>query len=180
MRVFAARAAWLCALALASAAPVASDGHWTVGEWSECSRACDGGTRYREVTCADADGCGASPPVDAEACNWHACPTYAWSAGSWGECDATCGFAGERRRLVQCRAVAPSDDFATLGDVLEMRNALGDATWIGATAGITSAGLLGVVFGDAVARRVPPRVVRLGAAALFLVIGAVVLVVELG
>ena len=133
MRVFATRAAWLCALMLASAAPVASDGHWTVGEWSECSRACDGGTRYREVTCADADGCGASPPVDAEACNWHACPTYAWSAGSWGECDATCGFAGERRRLVQCRAVAPSDDFATLGDVLEMRNALGDATWIGAT-----------------------------------------------
>ena len=34
MRVFAARAAWLCALVLASAAPVASDGHWTVGEWS--------------------------------------------------------------------------------------------------------------------------------------------------
>ena len=127
MRVFAARAAWLCALVLASAAPVASDGHWTVGEWSECSRACDGGTRYREVTCADADGCGASPPVDEEACNWRACPTYAWSAGSWGECNATCGYAGERRRLVQCRAVAPSDDFETLGDVLEARNALGDA-----------------------------------------------------
>ncbi|MEO0494487.1 MAG: TMEM165/GDT1 family protein [Actinomycetota bacterium] len=54
------------------------------------------------------------------------------------------------------------------------------ATWIGATAGITSAGLLGVVFGDAIARRVPPRVVRLGAAALFLVIGTLVLVVELG
>ena len=127
MRVFAARAAWLCALVLASAAPVASDGHWTVGEWSECSRACDGGTRHREVTCADADGCGASPPVDEEACNWRACPTYAWSAGSWGECNATCGYAGERRRLVQCRAVAPSDDFETLGDVLEARNALGDA-----------------------------------------------------
>ena len=124
MRVFAARAAWLCALALASAAPVASDGHWTVGEWSECSRACDGGTRYREVTCADADGCGASPPVDEEACNWRACPTYAWSAGSWGECNATCGYAGERRRLVQCRAVAPSDDFVFLGDLLDARDAL--------------------------------------------------------
>ena len=125
MRVFAARAVWLCALVLASTARV--DGQWTVGEWSECSRACDGGTRYREVTCADADGCGASPPVDEEACNWRACPTYAWSAGSWGECNATCGYAGERRRLVQCRAVAPSDDFETLGDVLEARNALGDA-----------------------------------------------------
>ena len=129
MRVFAARAAWLCALVLASAAPVASDGHWTVGEWSECSRACDGGTRHREVTCADADGCGASPPVDEEACNWRACPTYAWSAGSWGECNATCGYAGERRRLVQCRAVAPSDDFVHLGDVLDARDDADDANY---------------------------------------------------
>tara|TARA_B100000674_G_scaffold273386_1_gene225762 strand:+ start:330 stop:902 length:573 start_codon:yes stop_codon:yes gene_type:complete len=53
------------------------------------------------------------------------------------------------------------------------------ATWIGATAGITSAGLLGVVFGDAIARRMPLQVVRLGAAALFLSIGLLVLTVEL-
>ena len=63
-------------------------------------------------------------PVDEEACNWRACPTYAWSAGSWGECNATCGYAGERRRLVQCRAVAPSDDFVFLGDLLDARDAL--------------------------------------------------------
>ena len=54
------------------------------------------------------------------------------------------------------------------------------ATWIGATAGITSAGLLGVGFGGTIARRVPPQIVRLGAGALFIAIGALVLVAELG
>ncbi|MEM8705905.1 MAG: TMEM165/GDT1 family protein [Actinomycetota bacterium] len=53
------------------------------------------------------------------------------------------------------------------------------ATWIGATAGITSAGLLGVGFGDAISRRVPPSVVRIGAGWLFVVIGVFVLVAEL-
>ena len=53
------------------------------------------------------------------------------------------------------------------------------ARWIGATAGITSAGLLGVVFGGAIARRMPLQVVRLGAAALFLSIGFLVLTLEL-
>ncbi|MEM9200668.1 MAG: TMEM165/GDT1 family protein [Actinomycetota bacterium] len=54
------------------------------------------------------------------------------------------------------------------------------ATWIGATAGITSAGLLGVVVGDAISRRVPPSAIRLGAGALFVVIGVVVLAAEVG
>ena len=53
------------------------------------------------------------------------------------------------------------------------------ATWIGATTGITSAGLLGVVFGDTIARRVSPQVIRLSAAAIFLSIGTLMLTVAL-
>lgn len=123
MRVSTTHTVWLCALLLVAVAPVGSQTAWTVGEWSTCSRACDGGTRHRTVSCSDAvNGCGNPTPLDSEPCNWHDCPTYSWSTGGWGECNTTCGYSGERRRLVQCRAVGPSDDFVTLGDLLDDAN----------------------------------------------------------
>ena len=127
MRVFAPRAVWLCALLLVAVAPgVGSQSEWTVGEWSACSRACDGGTKHRVVRCSDAvdpvNGCGTSPPATSAPCNWQVCPTYAWSSGVWDECDTSCGYSGTRRRLVQCRAVGASDDFVTLGDLLDSDN----------------------------------------------------------
>ena len=127
MRVFAPRAVWLCALLLVAVAPgVESQSEWTVGEWSACSRACDGGTKHRVVRCSDAvdpvNGCGTSPPATSAPCNWQVCPTYAWSSGVWDECDTSCGYSGTRRRLVQCRAVGASDDFVTLGDLLDSDN----------------------------------------------------------
>ena len=68
------------------------------------------------------NGCGTSPPATSAPCNWQVCPTYAWSSGVWDECDTSCGYSGTRRRLVQCRAVGASDDFVTLGDLLDSDN----------------------------------------------------------
>ena len=49
-------------------------------------------------------------------------------------------------------------------------------TWAGATLGMVAANLLAVLGGRALAARLPERAVRLGAAALFLVFGVVLLV----
>ncbi|MEM9464847.1 MAG: TMEM165/GDT1 family protein [Actinomycetota bacterium] len=93
--------------------------------------------------------------------------------------------AANRAPLVIIGSVALAMVLAELGDKTMLATislaAGGDTitTWIGATAGITSAGLLGVAFGDAISRRVPPRAVRLGAGWLFIAIGALVLAAEL-
>jgi putative Ca2+/H+ antiporter (TMEM165/GDT1 family) len=50
------------------------------------------------------------------------------------------------------------------------------ATWVGATAGVTSAGLLGAVIGSRLARRLSPRTITTVSAALFAVFGVVIVV----
>eukprot|EP00884_Botryococcus_braunii_P012474 jgi/Botrbrau1/21227/Bobra.39_2s0026.1 len=69
--------------------------------WSPCDKACDGGTRRREVFCLSSnltllpnELC--PPPLmhTEEACNTFPCHTYVWGVGTWGDCSMACG--GER------------------------------------------------------------------------------------
>ena len=50
------------------------------------------------------------------------------------------------------------------------------ATWVGATAGVTTAGLLGAVVGARLARRLSPRTISMVSAGLFAAFGVVILV----
>lgn len=71
---------------------------WWSGEWSECSRSCNGGLRTREVLCKrrisvveekvlDDSACTAPCPSFTEPCSNHSCPPE-WLALDWSEVDA--------------------------------------------------------------------------------------------
>ncbi|KAI6211925.1 BMA-GON-1, isoform e [Aphelenchoides besseyi] len=75
---------------------------WVYGQWSECSRSCDGGMRRRHAVCKDATGaelsaesCPAADRLDQEECNDHQCTK--WRFGSWSQCSQTCGVGFESR-----------------------------------------------------------------------------------
>lgn len=54
------------------------------------------------------------------------------------------------------------------------------ATWVGATAGMVAANLVAVLVGRGIGTRLPPRVIRIGSAALFALAGIVVIAGALG
>ncbi|KAM7405853.1 hypothetical protein PAMP_000273 [Pampus punctatissimus] len=82
---------------------------WKVGEWSKCSKNCEGGTKTREVQCFDMRDhralrpfhCRAmsSRPQTQQPCNLQPC--LDWYISSWGQCSASCG-GGVQRRLIKC------------------------------------------------------------------------------
>ncbi len=68
---------------------------WWTGEWSECSRSCNGGLRTREVLCKrrisateekilDDSACAPLRPSPTEPCSNHSCPPE-WLALDWSE-----------------------------------------------------------------------------------------------
>lgn len=68
---------------------------WFTGEWSECSRSCNGGLRTREVLCKrrmsgteekvlDDSACTLLRPSLTEPCSNHSCPPE-WLALDWSE-----------------------------------------------------------------------------------------------
>lgn len=68
---------------------------WWTGEWSECSRSCNGGLRTRQVLCKrrisvteekvlDDSACRPLRPSLTEPCNNHSCPPE-WLALDWSE-----------------------------------------------------------------------------------------------
>ncbi|KAG5276444.1 hypothetical protein AALO_G00132100 [Alosa alosa] len=86
---------------------------WWTGEWSECSRSCNGGVRTREILCkrkvsgteerVQGDSvCPAPRPPLTEPCNNHSCPPE-WLALNWSECSPSCG-PGFRHRVVLCKS----------------------------------------------------------------------------
>lgn len=83
----------------------ACPGRWVVGEWSACSKPCEGGDRTRFVDCVSVatgestTGCPGPQPSAASTCNPQTCPQFA--VQEWGACDAVCG-EGFRRREIDC------------------------------------------------------------------------------
>lgn len=79
-------------------------------------------------------------------------------------------------------AIASAIVIGELGDKTQLAtaalaaNGQAVATWIGATAGVTTAGLLGAVVGARLARRLSPRTITTVSAGLFAVFGAVIIV----
>ncbi|XP_048832964.1 A disintegrin and metalloproteinase with thrombospondin motifs 10 isoform X1 [Brienomyrus brachyistius] len=85
---------------------------WWTGEWSECSRSCNGGVRTREVLCKrkispseekvqDDSMCAPPRPSLTEPCNNQTCPPE-WLALDWSECSSSCG-PGYRHRVILCK-----------------------------------------------------------------------------
>ncbi|XP_028855606.1 A disintegrin and metalloproteinase with thrombospondin motifs 10 isoform X3 [Denticeps clupeoides] len=85
---------------------------WLTGEWSECSRSCNGGLRTREVLCKrkisgseekiqDDSMCPQPRPSLTQPCSNHSCPPE-WLALDWSECMPSCG-PGYRHRVVLCK-----------------------------------------------------------------------------
>ncbi|XP_039992619.1 A disintegrin and metalloproteinase with thrombospondin motifs 7 isoform X2 [Xiphias gladius] len=82
---------------------------WKVGEWSKCSKNCEGGIKSREVQCFDMRDqrllrpfhCRAmsSRPQTQAPCNSQPC--LDWYTSSWGQCSEVCG-GGEQQRIVTC------------------------------------------------------------------------------
>uniref|UniRef100_A0A673JAV4 PLAC domain-containing protein n=1 Tax=Sinocyclocheilus rhinocerous TaxID=307959 RepID=A0A673JAV4_9TELE len=86
---------------------------WWTGDWSDCSRSCNGGVRTREVLCKrkisvteekvlDNTACTPPQPSVTEPCNNHTCPPE-WHALDWSECTPSCG-PGYRYRVILCRS----------------------------------------------------------------------------
>ncbi|CAD5226716.1 unnamed protein product [Bursaphelenchus xylophilus] len=75
---------------------------WIYGQWTECSRSCDGGIRVRHSSCADSSGreipvenCASQERKDREKCNEHVCSK--WKYGMWSSCSTTCGNGIQKR-----------------------------------------------------------------------------------
>ncbi|XP_034168470.2 A disintegrin and metalloproteinase with thrombospondin motifs 6 [Pangasianodon hypophthalmus] len=86
---------------------------WFIGDWSDCSKSCDGGTRMRTVLCirkigpADEENledvhCLTHRPIERESCNNQSCPPQ-WVPLDWSECTPKCGH-GFKHRIVLCKS----------------------------------------------------------------------------
>nr|XP_033782394.1 A disintegrin and metalloproteinase with thrombospondin motifs 9 isoform X3 [Geotrypetes seraphini] len=83
---------------------------WVYGNWGECTKICDGGTRTRLVVCQRPHGerlndvsCEVlDRPPDREQCNMQKChPDTSWRTGPWSSCSVSCG-RGFKSRNVYC------------------------------------------------------------------------------
>ncbi|XP_072353034.1 A disintegrin and metalloproteinase with thrombospondin motifs 6 isoform X2 [Scyliorhinus torazame] len=93
---------------------------WFIGDWSECSKTCDGGMRIRTVLCIrkigpseeetlDDSHCLTHRPIEKEPCNNQSCPPQ-WVALDWSECTPKCG-PGFKHRIVLCKSSDLSKTF---------------------------------------------------------------------
>uniref|UniRef100_A0A7M4FJN9 ADAM metallopeptidase with thrombospondin type 1 motif 6 n=1 Tax=Crocodylus porosus TaxID=8502 RepID=A0A7M4FJN9_CROPO len=94
---------------------------WFIGDWSECSKTCDGGMRSRTVLCIrkigpseeetlDNANCLTHRPIEKEPCNNQSCPPQ-WVALDWSECTPKCG-PGFKHRIVLCKSSDLSKTFS--------------------------------------------------------------------
>ncbi|MFO0751290.1 MAG: thrombospondin type-1 domain-containing protein [Myxococcota bacterium] len=119
----------------AGAAPAASQGcnlgpcttySWRSSDWSQCSKACGGGTQSRTVACVndatqavvpDASCDAQTKPASQSACNTDPCLDYAWVTSDFGACSVACG-VGVHTRTVTCVELSQGvslDDAACAG-----------------------------------------------------------------
>eukprot|EP00485_Elphidium_margaritaceum_P010903 CAMPEP_0202692530 /NCGR_PEP_ID=MMETSP1385-20130828/6885_1 /ASSEMBLY_ACC=CAM_ASM_000861 /TAXON_ID=933848 /ORGANISM="Elphidium margaritaceum" /LENGTH=1260 /DNA_ID=CAMNT_0049348073 /DNA_START=54 /DNA_END=3836 /DNA_ORIENTATION=- len=97
-----------------TAAPLVTSFDWVVGDWSECTVECGGGTQERSVSCTANDGSetvsnayclnvNGTQPLNKRVCNTQNCPNYQWQATEWSECGASDdGTQCLRKRSVSC------------------------------------------------------------------------------
>nr|XP_039248800.1 fibrillin-3-like [Styela clava] len=90
-------------------------GEW--GNWTSCTKTCDGGYQYRERQVAVAALCGGKECIgqneEIEICNEQCCPVdCAWNDwGDWGECTKTCNKGMQsRERSVNVFALCAGQD----------------------------------------------------------------------
>lgn len=89
---------------------------WDLGNWTECTAACGGGTQTRTVVCRDSEGnmtpdgrCPGTKPATSQMCNAQECTSeFNWLIGDWSSCSATCG-GGTQTRSVICKNTDGSD-----------------------------------------------------------------------
>jgi hypothetical protein len=81
-----------------------------MGEWSECSENCGGGTQNRTVECKSSVGqvvddtfCTDDKPLSNQACNLRDCETYKYVVSDWSRCSNDCG-GGTQTRTVECQS----------------------------------------------------------------------------
>ncbi|CBY38984.1 unnamed protein product, partial [Oikopleura dioica] len=72
-------------------------------EWSECSKTCGGGLRFRERPCLNGDpgdvGCEKKELEERDSCKNQSCPKWSrWE--SWSSCSAECGKGHQRTRRI--------------------------------------------------------------------------------
>ena len=74
---------------------------WSVSNWTKCSKSCDGGVKYRRVSCTNIHigDCAAVKPRSRKHCHRRACPR--WSVGQWSQCSRTCN-GGIQTRAIIC------------------------------------------------------------------------------
>ncbi|KAL8441527.1 hypothetical protein Emed_007553 [Eimeria media] len=73
-------------------------GQW--GEWSECSKPCEGGTKTRKRSVKPLeDGADCPPSVQTAPCNLHDCAVDCLASewGAWSTCNVPCGIGTQRR-----------------------------------------------------------------------------------
>uniref|UniRef100_A0A6I8P898 ADAM metallopeptidase with thrombospondin type 1 motif 7 n=1 Tax=Ornithorhynchus anatinus TaxID=9258 RepID=A0A6I8P898_ORNAN len=90
---------------------------WSTGNWSKCSKNCGGGSKVRDVHCADlrdqrplrpfhCQPLLGKPPAQLPC---HVDPCLDWYMSSWRECSEACG-GGEQQRLVTCPQFGKCDE----------------------------------------------------------------------
>jgi len=93
---------------------------WVPRGWTECTKQCGGGMRYRSVECVGSYGtivtdrsaanpcAGTTPPPASEPCGIAACEPFAWHTAAWSKCTERCG-GGTMSRAVTCVDTATGD-----------------------------------------------------------------------
>lgn len=103
---------------------------YDIGQWSPCSRLCQGGLQSRSVKCQDLRNvtvpmgqCVAllgPAPTSSQVCNNYACASY--RTGEWSACSSPCGPGQETRSVVCADIAGPLHESRCVAEALQRPN----------------------------------------------------------